>query len=108
MTKKHYEIDGRVNQVWKELLEKKESLRVERKEAIQELTKQIIFDEVLGEVNENGLSAAKLHMEDINRRACKLEIVMRYIESGDYKQIENLLNEYMEEFDEGFVFSDEF
>lgn len=108
MENKHYLIDNRVSAVWEELLKRKEALRKERNEAIQELAKQILFEEVLKKDDDDSLFNARLQMEDISRRACELKSVMEYIEAGDYSKIETLFDEAMQEFDRLFIFADEF
>lgn len=108
MQNNHYLIERRISTVWEELLKRKEALRKERNEAIQELAKQILFEEVLKKDDDEGAFNAKLRMEDISRRACELKIVMDYIEAGDYSKIETLFDEAMQEFDRLFIFADEF
>ena len=103
-----YSVEARVSKIWNGLLKRKEDLREERNEAMQELAKQILFEEVLKKDDDDRVFNAKLRMEDINRRAIELKIIMDYIEAGDYSQIEVLFNEAMEEFDECFIFANEF
>ena len=108
MKNKHYLIEARVSKVWDELLAQKEALREERNGALQELAKQILLDEVLGEINKERLENVKLHMYDINKRASELKNVMMYIQQGDYSEIETIFNDAMNEFDKYFVFANEF